>query len=256
MSPRNHSKTVSVRINALVMLPIMISGCAAYRLSDKNPQYPLAKVHEATLGTCAVAPFDYRPHDTDDADLMTPADLNKWNQQFFQALNRSDVCGRTLQVASANAVPAHADYLIDGTVTDFYFKKNWVPMFFPGWMGLTFITLGVYGIAAGPTTSTMVDFGYTVNLKDAKTDKLIESIPEKFESKDVMTMYSDDNDNPYGNPGLAIGPTINDAMKKLAEAISRVDPASDTALESLQKLRDKGVLSEQEYNQKLQRLVR
>lgn len=245
-----------VRTTAWLMIPVMINGCAAYRLSDKNPQYPLTKVHRATHGVCAVAPFDYRPSDAGDADLMSRADLELWNRQFFQAINRADVCGRTLRVASASAVPAQADYLIDGTVTDFYFKKNWVPMFFPGWMGLTFFTLGIYGIAAGPTTSTMVDFAYTVNLKDAKTGKLIASIPEQFESKDVMTMYSDDNHNPYGNPGLAIGPTINDAMVKLAEAISRVDPASDDALESLRKLRDQGVLSEQEYSQKLDRLLR
>jgi hypothetical protein len=251
------SKTHSYikKATSAILIPVMLSGCATYRLSDKNPQYPLAKVPEATRDTCAVAPFSYKPTEQDEADLMTKEDLAVWNKQFYDAINRADLCGRTIHLAAGNP-SAKYDYLIDGTVTNFYFKKNWVPMFFPGWVGLTFITLGIYGLAAGPMTTSLVDFGYTVNLKDA-SGKIIESIPEKFDSRDVQTLYSDPNDNPYGNPGLAFGPTINDVTKKLAEAISRVDnKSSGSPVDQLRQLKDQGVLSEQEYSEKLRKLNR
>ncbi len=175
------------KATSAILVPVMLSGCATYRLSDKNPQYPLSKVPEATRDTCAVAPFSYKPTEQDEADLMTKEDLAIWNKQFYDAVNRADLCGRTIHLAATGNPPARYDYLIDGTVTNFYFKKNWVPMFFPGWVGLTFITLGVYGLAAGPMTTSLVDFGYTVNLKDS-SGKIIESIPEKFDSRDVQTL--------------------------------------------------------------------
>lgn len=243
------------KVTSAALIPIILSGCATYRLSDKNPQYALSKVPEATRGTCAVAPFAYRPTEKDEADLMTKEDLAIWNKQFYDAVNRADLCGRTIPLTSGSGSPSRYDYLIDGTVTNFYFKKNWVPMFFPGWVGLTFITLGVYGLAAGPMTTSLVDFGFIVNLKDS-TGKVIENIPEKFDSRDVQTLYSDPNDNPYGNPGLAFAPTINDATKKLSLAISQHETKSAGSVENnLRKLKDQGVLSEQEYVEKLKRLT-
>ena len=74
----------------------MLSGCATYRLSDKNPQYPLAKVPEATRDTCAVASFSYKPTEQDEADLMMKEDLAIWNKQFYDAINRADLCGRNI----------------------------------------------------------------------------------------------------------------------------------------------------------------
>jgi len=241
------------------MVPVMLSGCAAYKLSDKNPQYMVTKHAEATKGTCGVVPFEYKPMDKGDSKLMVAADLSKWDQLFFDAVNTADICGKTVRVSSKKDIPASVDYLIDGQVNEFYFKKNWVPMFFPGYLGLTFITLGVYAIAAGPTTSTMVDFGFTANLRNAKTGLLIESIPEEFKSKDVMTMYSDDNDNPYGNPGLAFEPTINDVTHKLGEAIKKVEadkpkPSSGDVIGSLHELNKKGLLSDEEFHQKLKQV--
>ncbi len=61
----------------------------------------------------------------------------------------------------------------------------------------------------------------------------------------MFRLYSDSNDNPYGNPGLAFGPTINDVTKKLAEAISRIDnKSSGLPAEQHRQLKDQGVLSE------------
>jgi len=56
---------------------------------------------------------------------------------------------------------------------------------------------------------------------------------------------------------LAFGPTINDVTKKLAEAISRVDnKSSGSPVDQLRQLKDQGVLSEQEYSEKLRKLNR
>lgn len=106
-------------------------------------------------------------------------------------------------------------------MNSFYFKKNWVPMFFPVWIGLTVFTFGVYGIAAGPMNTTKVDFGFTARLRNARTGRLVAAIPETFQSTDVMTVYSDSNDNPYGNPGLVFGSTLNNAMRRLGAAIAQ-----------------------------------
>jgi hypothetical protein len=241
------------------MIPVFLSGCASYRLSDKNPQYMVTKHAEATKGVCGIIPFEYVPIDIDDAKLMSKTDLEKWNELFLNAVNTADICGRTIRVASSKSIPKNVDYIIDGKVTSFYFKKNWVPMFFPGWVGLTFFTLGVYGIAAGPTTSTKVDFGFTANLKNPQTGQIYESIPERFESTDVMTIYSDDNDNPYGNPGLAFDSTINGATKKLQEAIIKTRPkesdlGKNGAIKSLKQLLDSGVLTMPEYLNKINSL--
>jgi hypothetical protein len=247
------------RITATIMIPVMLTSCAAYQLADKTPQFSVAKLDEATPGICGVAPFEYIPTDKGDANLMSQADLSKWHQMFYDAVNSADICKRTITLTSSLNLPDDVDYLIDGRISDFYFKKNWVPMFFPVWMGLTIFTFGIYGIAAGPTTSTRVNFSFVTNLKDAKTGKVLVSIPEKFASTDVMTMYSDDTKNPYGNPGLAFSPTLNDTTKKLAEALTRIAPKQPAGLtnteRNLQELRNQGILSEQAYQQKLNQLI-
>lgn len=73
---------------------LALNGCAAYRLTDKTPQYPQERHMKATTGLCAVGPFRYTPADAGDADLMTPADLARWDELFYEAVHRSDICGR------------------------------------------------------------------------------------------------------------------------------------------------------------------
>ena len=256
------NKKYILRPVALALIPMLLNACASYQLSDKKPQFLISKSKEATKGVCGVAPFRYEPVDTGDKKLMTQSDRQKWDDIFYDAINIADICGRTVKVASPTNVPKEVNYLIDGKVTDFYFKKNWVPMFFPGWMGLTFITLGVYGIAAGPTTSTKGSFGFTTTLKDPKSGQILESIQEEFQSTDVMTIYSDENLNPYQNPGLAFEPTLNDLSKKLGEGIARAEerkkpPAlsqHDQLIRQLGELRESGVLTEQEYVKKIDAL--
>lgn len=259
MNTETSTKSPVFKATAVALIPLLLNGCSAYRLTDKNPQYTLARAPEATRGVCGVRPFAYEPTDPGDTKLMAPADLAKWNVLFYEAANRADMCGRTIEIPSGSDVPKIVDYVIDGKVTEFYFKQNWVPMFFPVYMGMTVITLGIYAIAAGPTTSTKVDFGFTVNVKNARTGALLQSFPEKFESTDVMTMYSDANKNPYGNPGLAFEPTINDAMTKISGAIALAEgkplpSTSTTSRDHLAALKAQGLLSDDEYEQKLEAL--
>lgn len=249
----NNKNLIGRGIVTAVLIPAMLSGCATYHLKDHKPGFVVNKQVKATKDVCAVAPFSFEPTDKSDAKMMNKADLEEWDDLFFQAVNRADVCGRAVKVSSMNSIPTNARYIIDGKVTEFSFERNWVPMFFPVWMGMTVITLGIYGLAAGPMTTTQADFAFTVNLKDAKTHQAIESITEQFEKTDVQTLYSDNAGNAYKNPGLAFEPTLNEAMRKLSSAITRLSSknvavsAKDRALKDLQDLREKGELSHEEY---------
>lgn len=214
--------TVSRRIIAVALVPSLLSACSTYHLKDHNPQYTLGQQTKATPDMCAVAPFSFEPHDSDDSKMMNESDLGKWNELFFEAFNRSGICGRAVRVASPDQAPSSARFLIDGKITEFSFEKNWVPMFFPVWMGMTILTLGTYGLAAGPMTTTKVEFGFTTNLKDPKTKQIIDSVAERFDSTDIQTLYSDSSGNPYNHPGLAFEPTINGTMKKIGMEISKI----------------------------------
>jgi hypothetical protein len=245
-----------------ILIPSLLSACSTYHLREHNPQYVLSKQAEATKDLCAVAPFSYEPIDQGDSKMMNKADLDKWNELFFEAFNRADICGRAIRIASLDSIPAGTKFVIDGKVTEFSFERNWVPMFFPVWMGLTVLSLGIYGLAAGPMTTTKSEFGFTVNLKSAKTRQLIESNAEKFDSTDVQTLYSDDAGNPYNNPGLAFEPTLNEAMKKLSTGIARASGGDQSlspreqSIKQLGELRDKGVLSNEEYAKKVDEIVK
>ncbi|NOT12493.1 MAG: hypothetical protein HOP23_11775 [Methylococcaceae bacterium] len=207
-------------IAGFTVIPFLLSSCASYHLSDYTPVVPINKLKHQASSVCGIAPFNYEPIDKSDQDLMTQQDLAKWNEVFFQSINLSDICADTIRIDTMQS-PKNIDYIIDGTLKKFYFKKNWVPMLFPLHIGISFFTLSIYTWAAGPTTSTKVNLEYFANLKDAKTGKVIISVPETFASTDVMTIYSRDTENPYGNPGLALSPTMNDLAVKLAEALRK-----------------------------------
>jgi len=255
------STTSGKKLISLALIPTLLSGCATYHLTDHTPQYLLNKHAEATKGVCAVAPFSYEPIEKGDDEMMDKADLDKWNTMFFEAVNRADICGRAVRVSSLNLIPANATFVIDGKVTEFSFERNWVPMFFPVWTGLTVLSLGIYGLAAGPMTTTQVDFSFSVNLKNAKTLQIIETNAEKFESTDVQTLYSDSYGNPYNNPGHAFEPTLNSAVKHLSDGIMRSAPqkaplsSKEAAIRQLGELRENGKLSEEEYIKAINKIV-
>jgi len=224
MELHRQAKTTLFKGTAALMLPVFLSSCAAFHLADRAPQVNVSKLKQATKAVCGVAPFTYEPTDRGETKLMTAPDLARWHQMYFDAVNLADICAETVKVESATAIPKKVDYLIDGKISNFYFKKNWVPMLFPLHIGLSFITLTIYTWTAGPTTSTRVNFEFTTRLKDAKTGAIVATIPESFKSTDVMTVYSSDTNNPYGNPGIAFTPLINDSTTKLAEALQKAAP--------------------------------
>jgi hypothetical protein len=207
-------------IAGFTVIPFLLSSCSSYHLSESTPAVTINKLKHEASSVCGIAPFNYQPVDTSDQDLMTQQDLAKWNDMFFQSINLSDICAETIRIDKDHN-PTNIDYSIDGTLKKFYFKKNWVPMLFPLHIAISFFTLSIYTWAAGPTTSTKVNLEYFANIKDAKTGKVIISVPETFGSTDVMTIYSRDTENPYGNPGLALSPTLNDVALKFAEAIQK-----------------------------------
>jgi hypothetical protein len=187
-------------IAALTFLPFLLASCSSYHLSESTPAVSINKLKHETPFVCGIAPFTYEPVDKSDQDLMSQQDLAKWNDVFFQIINLSDICSETIRIDKASNT-SNLDYIIDGSLKKFYFKKNWIPMLFPLHIRISFFTLSIYTWAAGPTTSTKVNLEYFANLKDAKTGRVITSVPESFASTDVMTIYSRDTENPYGNPG-------------------------------------------------------
>ena len=209
-------------IAALTSLPFLLASCSSYHLSESTPTVSIIKLKHETRVVCGVAPFTYEPVDTSDQNLMSLQDLAKWNEVFFQSINLSDICSETIRIDNASKAN-NLDYIIEGSLKKFYFKKNWIPMLFPLHIGISFLTLSIYTWAAGPTTSTKVSLEYFATLKDSKTGKVITSVPETFDSTDVMTIYSKDTENPYGNPGLALSPTFNDVAVKFSEALRKAN---------------------------------
>lgn len=223
MKKYRQSERKWLKSTGAIMIPIFLSSCAHVHLADRSPEINIIKLSQATNSVCGVAPFVFEPTNKDEADLMTSADLAKWHKIFFDAVNLSDICKETIKLDSGSNVSKNIDYLIDGKITNFYFKKNWVPVFFPLHLGLSFFTIGIYTLAAGPTTTTKVDFKYIVNLKDAKTGAIITSIPESYKSIDPLTIYSSDTKNPYGNMSVAFTPLIDHSLVMLAEALRKIE---------------------------------
>lgn len=221
MNKYRQSENKWLKPTGILMIPIFISGCSHIHLADQSPQINVTKLSQSTASVCGVAPFGFEPTDKDQADAMTSADLAKWHKIYFDAVNLSDICKETIKLDSSNNIHQNIDYLIDGKITDFYFKKNWVPVFFPLHIGISFFTLGLYTLAAGPTTTTKVSFKYVVNLKDAKSGAIINTIQKSYESTDPLNIYSSDTKNPYGNPSIAISPLVDHSLVMLAEAIRK-----------------------------------
>lgn len=226
METNNRQNSVRLKsykcLAALTSLSFLLASCSSYHLSESTPVVTINKLKHETPVVCGIAPFTYDPVDTSDQDLMSQQDLAKWNEVFFQSINLSDICSETIKIDKVSNT-SKLDYIIDGSIKKFYFKKNWIPMLFPLHIGISFITLSVYTWAAGPTTTTKVSLKYFATLKDAKTGKVITSVSESFDSTDVMTIYSRDTENPYGNPGLALSPTFNDVAVKFSDALRKAN---------------------------------
>lgn len=207
-----------LKLWALLTIPAFLVSCSSFNLAEHSGDLSVKKQRRAKDVTGVVQPFAYTPIESDEQDLMTKEDLLRWQEVLADGLNRSNIFADIVR-QNGDKVPDHTAYLIDGKIKRFYFKKNWVPTFFPLHLGLSFITLTGYTWAAGPTTVTKIDFQVEVNIKDAKSGEVIKTLSEQFQDTTTMNIYSKDLNNPYGNPNLVFARVIDSLAADMAAAL-------------------------------------
>lgn len=206
-------KRNAVKCVIYALLPVLITSCTTFHLSEHQGSVAVKKQRRAKDVLCVVRPFAYTGE-----DAMTPSDLKRWQEILAEGLNHSNIFAEVLAQAG-DQQPLDAAYVIEGKVTKFSFQKNWVPTFFPVHLGLSFLTLTIYTWVAGPTTVTIVEFESVVDLKDAKTGSLIKSFTPSFKDTSTLNVYSKDVNNPYGNPSLVFAPIIDSLASDIAATL-------------------------------------
>lgn len=199
-------------------IPVFLTGCSSFNLAEHSGDLPVKKQRRAKDVTAMVKPFDYSPIESDEGDLMVKEDLLRWQHILADGLNRSNVMTEVVSL-NGEKPPENVAYIIDGKVKRFYFKKNWVPTFFPLHLAASFFTLTGYTWLAGPTTVTKVDFQVEVQLKDAKSGEVVKTFTEQFQDTSSMNIYSKDTNNPYGNPSMVFSRVIDSLAGDIAAAL-------------------------------------
>jgi hypothetical protein len=213
---------------AIVLLSVFLASCTSFNLAESPLSLTVKKQRRAKEAICVVKPFTYEPikdkessstseKPTEDEEV-TQADINKWQELLVSGLNQSNIFAEVVPARSEGKVD-NADYVLTGKIRRFYFKKNWVPTFFPGHIALSFFTLTIYTWAAGPTTVTKVDFEVEATLQDAKSGTIIGNFSERYTDTSALNIYSKGINNPYENPGLVFSTVIDALATKIAAAL-------------------------------------
>lgn len=209
-----------MRLNKLIILMVLsvfLSSCSSFSLSEQPGTLSIKKQRRAKDATLIVKSFTYEPVDKGD-DEMAPQDIVKWQELLAQGIDQSNIFTEVV-MEKGDRVSDKTAYSVDGKITRYYFKKNWVPTFFPLHLGASFFTLTIYTWLAGPTTVTKVDFEVQVDLKESKSGTLIKSFTERFQDTSAMNVYSKDTNNPYGNPGIVLSKVIDSLASDMAVAL-------------------------------------
>ena len=206
-----------VKLFSIIALSVLLPSCSSFNLSESPTTLTVKKQRRAKDAICVVKPFTFEPVETPDQEV-TPSDITRWQEILVDGLNQANIFAEVVAVKNDSKID-NANYVISGKIRKFYFKKNWVPTFFPGHIGLSFITLTVYTWAAGPTTATKVEFEIEVNLQDAKSGKTLGSFREQFSDTSALNIYSKGINNPYENPGLVFSAVIDSLATKIASTL-------------------------------------
>ena len=201
----------------LMLLPVLLTGCSSFSLSDNPGSLTVMKQRRVKDATLVVKSFNYTPVDKGDKE-MTPQDIEKWQEILVQGLDQSNIFAEVV-AEKGDRASGNAAYSVDGRITRYYFKKNWVPTFFPLHLAASFFTLTGYTWLGGPTTATKVDFEVQADLKDTKSGVLIKSFTERFQDTSAMNIYSKDMNSPYGNPSMALSKVIDSLAIGIAAAL-------------------------------------
>jgi len=200
-----------------MVLSVFLSSCSSFSLSEYPGNLSVKKQRRAKDATLAVKSFTYDPVEKD-ADKLTPEDMMKWQELLTRGIDQSNIFTEVIMENGDRASDKTA-YSVDGKITRYYFKKNWVPTFFPLHLAASFFTLTGYTWLAGPTTVTKVDFEVQVDLKESKSGALIKSFTERFQDTSALNIYSKDINSPYGNPGIVLTKVIDSLTSDMAAAL-------------------------------------
>jgi len=212
----------AVLLSALTTL-IAIPGCATFDLSKQTGVLPIQKQREATSETLAVCGFRYEPQKSNDTPLDA-MDLQKWQSMVVAGIDQASIFGKVVS-CSGDEIPAAASYVLDGRITRFRFQKNWVPMFFPLHLGLSFFTFTGYTLFGGPTTMTIVRFAVEFELRKVDTNEVVLSLNKNYRSTRAVNIYSKSIGNPYSNPNMVFAEILGESAMAIAAALPD-DPES------------------------------
>jgi hypothetical protein len=200
-----------------MVLPVLLTSCSSFSLSEHPGDLTVKKQRRAKEATLVVKAFKYDPVEKEE-EGMAPQDIAKWQELLTQGLDQSNIFAQVV-AEKGDRTADSAVYSLDGKITRYYFKKNWVPTFFPVHIGASLFTLTLYTWFAGPTTVTKVDFEIQADLKDAKSGTLIKTFTERFQDTSALNIYSKDTNNPYGNPSITISKVIDSLATDIAAAL-------------------------------------
>jgi hypothetical protein len=216
----NNGKEWQMRLRELSLLSVLLAfltSCSSFSLTDHPATLSVKKQRRAKDITLVVKAFKYEPIDQDEQE-MAPADIVKWQELLAQGLDQSNIVTEVVPEKGDRASD-NAAYSVDGKITRYYFKKNWIPTFFPVHLAASVFTLSLYTWLAGPTTVTKVDFEVQADLKEVKTGTLIKSFTERYQDTSPVNIYTKDTNNPYGNPSLVFSKVIDSLAINMAAAL-------------------------------------
>src|SRR5688572_17583900 len=120
--------TTHKKLIAFVTLSLSLLSCSSFNLSEHQGSLSVKKQRRAKDVICVVKPFTYNPSESGEEDLMSAPDLQRWQEMLADGLNQSNIVAEVV-AQNGDHIQENAAYVIDGKVTRFYFKKNWVPTF-------------------------------------------------------------------------------------------------------------------------------
>lgn len=208
----------------LALCLALAPGCTSFRMADQFGALPIPRHRRAIDARCVVLPFERGAH----AEHLSAADLERWQELLAMGLDQSNLFASV--VAARTLDPATADFSLSGRLDRFRFRKNWVPMFFPLYLGLTFFTFSAYALVGGPTTLTHVQFAVDLELRDVRTGSALRSFSETHQSTRFLNAYTSTVDNPYENPNGLFGSVIDALATRIAAALpTSLEAASGNA---------------------------
>jgi hypothetical protein len=204
-------------LRSALLFVVVLPGCSTFHLYEQTGVLPIQKHRRVTDSTLAVRDFSYESQDPNDTDIVA-ADLDKWRSLVVSGINQANIFAEVIPYSGDDA-GALATYTLDGHITSFRFQKNWVPIFFPLHLGLSFFTFTGYTLFGGPTTATIVRFSVSFELRRADTDELITSFDKSYRSTRAVNVYSKGFENPYDNPNLVFAKILEYAVIEIAAAL-------------------------------------